>query len=156
MHPRMFQNLLDPADRDALLARVGRLTPESRPLWGRMTVGGMLCHLVDGFDVCTGARKVGNHTSLLSTTLLRFVALTAPIRFPKSTRTAPEMNQEVRGTPPGEFEGDRARLLDTVERFVSGMDPARWHHPLFGRLTRGEWGRWAWRHMDHHLRQFGV
>jgi hypothetical protein len=30
------------------------------------------------------------------------------------------------------------------------------HHPLFGPLTRAEWGRWGLRHADHHLRQFGA
>ena len=29
-------------------------------------------------------------------------------------------------------------------------------HPKFGPLTQSEWGRLAWKHRDHHLRQFGV
>lgn len=29
-------------------------------------------------------------------------------------------------------------------------------HPAFGRMRRADWGIWAWRHLDHHLRQFGA
>jgi len=41
-----------------------------------------------------------------------------------------------------------------IERVKGGAEGAA--HPLFGRLTTAEWGRWGYRHMDHHLRQFGV
>jgi hypothetical protein len=61
----------------------------------------------------------------------------------------------VPGAP--DFEADRARLVSLVTRLgdtpSAGMGPA---HPLFGPLTWREWGALAHKHMDHHLRQFGV
>ena len=43
-----------------------------------------------------------------------------------------------------------------VGRFVAAAGRDMDRHPMFGDLTRGEWGRWGYRHMDHHLTQFGV
>ena len=38
------------------------------------------------------------------------------------------------------------------ETGVVTQDP----HPFFGRMTGEEWDRLLWKHLDHHLRQFGV
>lgn len=151
-----MRTLTDPADRAALLERVGRLTAESTPLWGRMTVGGMLCHLTDAFRSCMGELPVRDYSSFRMRTLYRWIALTLPLPFPKGVPTAAEFDQDREGTRPEEFEADRDRLVETATRFVDALDPDQWRHPAFGPLTRGEWGRWGWRHMDHHLRQFGV
>ena len=67
----------------------------------------------------------------------------------------PEMDQRAGGTPPGEFRRDRAELVDLLRRFAARE--ADWpRHPLFGTMNRDDWSRWAWRHTDHHLRQFGA
>ena len=42
-----------------------------------------------------------------------------------------------------------------MERFAVQRSSPFPRHPLFGRMTNGEWGRWGYRHVDHHLRQFG-
>jgi hypothetical protein len=54
------------------------------------------------------------------------------------------------------FEQDVAKLAEVTEEFVSRIDPVAMHHPAMGRLSAAEWGRWGYRHMDHHLRQFGL
>jgi hypothetical protein len=62
----------------------------------------------------------------------------------------------LRPDAPDDFARDVAELGSLLDRFAAA-DPAALHpHPVFGRLSRGEWGRWAWRHTDHHLRQFGA
>ncbi len=48
------------------------------------------------------------------------------------------------------------RLHATMRDFVDRLDETTMRHPVFGLMTRAQWGRWAYRHMDHHLRQFGV
>ncbi|MEX2471842.1 MAG: DUF1569 domain-containing protein [Gemmatimonadota bacterium] len=149
-------NLLDASTRSATFARLDALDPDSDRRWGRMNVGGMLCHLTDSFLACMGERETGDRTSIVSKTVMRFIAVSTPLPWPKGLPTLPEGDQEKQGTPPGLFEADRARLREVTERFLDELDGARYFHPLFGRMRRGEWGRWAWRHMDHHFRQFGV
>ena len=65
--------------------------------------------------------------------------------FPEGTRTAADFAADLRS-----LEAATARFLEAVEK---GTLPP---HYLFGMLTRAQWGRWAYRHMDHHLRQFGL
>ena len=74
--------------------------------------------------------------------------------FPKGAPTAPELLQ---GVPSDDFETDKARLGELLTRIAhgphEGPGPA---HPLFGALSRQEWGVATYKHTDHHLRQFGV
>ena len=68
--------------------------------------------------------------------------------------TAPEF----RVTEPREFAREHAALRALVERFGRGGPAAltKHRHPFFGRLTDDEWQALQWRHLDHHLRQFGA
>jgi hypothetical protein len=152
-----MNTILDPRTHDEILRRIDALTPESRRQWGRMSVGGMVCHLNDAFEMVLGEREASLRPTLLFRTVVRFVAFSTPLPWPKGSPTAPEADQEQKGTPPGDFEADREKLRVLVERFTAAAKAdALAPHPLFGRLSRGEWGRWAYRHTDHHLRQFGV
>jgi hypothetical protein len=56
-----------------------------------------------------------------------------------------------------DFDRDVAALEATVERLMSRAGQGGWpSHPDFGEMSEDDWFRWAWLHMDHHLRQFGV
>ena len=55
---------------------------------------------------------------------------------------------------PTALEGDRTRTIQLLRRFAS-PDARCVAHPIFGPLTRDEWMVWGYRHVDHHLRQFG-
>jgi hypothetical protein len=69
----------------------------------------------------------------------------------------PEVDQEIGGTPPAEFEGDVNELIAIVERFSHSERDFVWHpHPFFGAMKDAHWLRWGYLHMDHHLRQFGM
>jgi hypothetical protein len=48
------------------------------------------------------------------------------------------------------------RLLDSMERFSRGPRDFQFRpHPMFKKMSEGQWMRWGYLHMDHHLRQFG-
>ncbi len=67
------------------------------------------------------------------------------------------MDQEIGGTRPAQFESDREQLLHLMDRFSSQSPAPQFApHPIFGQMTRKELMRWAYLHMDHHLRQFGA
>jgi len=66
-------------------------------------------------------------------------------------------NPRAEGTRPSVFEKDLARVVDGVERIAAAgpgsLIPA---HGFFGSMSVPDWQRWAYRHIDHHLRQFGA
>src|SRR5690349_14639038 len=62
-----------------------------------------------------------------------------------------------RGASVGEWSTSIAELHATLDRFASREGETKWpEHPVFGALTGRAWGALGWRHLDHHLRQFGV
>jgi hypothetical protein len=122
-----------------------------------MTAGQALCHLGDAFHLVMGEAQTDFRADgLFNRTVGRLFALTLPVPWPKGLPTSPEADALQDGTPPGDFAADVARLRDDVERFVARDGRDLPPHPALGSLTRAEWGRWGYRHMDHHLRQFGV
>jgi hypothetical protein len=67
------------------------------------------------------------------------------------------MDQEFGGTKPGDFAADLAELEALLETVTSPASDYEWPvHPIFGRMSQAAWLRWAYRHVDHHLRQFGL
>jgi hypothetical protein len=141
-------------DKNQILGRLQEINPGSERRWGKMTPHQMLCHLADAFRGALGERPAAPRETLLSRTLVRWVALHTPITWPKDVMTLPEVDQYLGGTKPVEFDADRQAVVDLLRRFASqgGSDE---RHPMFGALTRREWQVWGFRHVDHHLRQFG-
>ncbi len=128
--------------------------PDSRRRWGRMSANQMICHLADSFRRTMGEKQAAN---LPPKKLLKWAALWIPIPWPHGFKTMPEMDQEIGGTRPVQFESDRDQMLTLMDRFICEAPvPTFSAHPIFGEMTRKELMRWAYLHMDHHLRQFGA
>jgi hypothetical protein len=116
----------------------------------------MLCHLLDSFRAVIGERTVSSQKHIIPKPILRWLVLQAPFTWAKNLPTRPEVAQDAKGTPPGNFETDRAALLAAIKRFRFAPDARRSPHPVMGELSHEEWMRWGYLHVDHHLRQFGA
>lgn len=143
----------DAAARAGIRRRLERLTPDAPRQWGRMTPHQAVCHLTDGYRMSAGERTPAPGHTAFSRSVMKFVAFYTPLPWPKGVRTLPEADQEHGGTAPGDWAEDLAELLSRIDGF-SPLDGRV--HALFGPLTTAEWHVWAWRHADHHLRQFGL
>ena len=149
-----MKNLGDAPVQQQVKQRLQSLQPDSERRWGRMSSGQMICHLTDSFRRTLGEKQAEN---LPPKKLMKLAALWLPVPWPHGFKTRPEIDQEIGGTPPGQFEADRQQLLAYMDRFTSESPvPAFSAHPIFGVMTRKELMRWAYLHMDHHLRQFGA
>jgi len=152
-----MKSLADPIDLANTLQRLSTLRPDSARVWGRMTPHQMLCHLNDSYLVAMGERPAEWSGNPLTTSVLKWVALYAPLEWPKGVKTGKGVDQDQGGTRPVEFEGDRQRLEQTVRRFTAMPRDFRFaRHPVFGEMSAAQWLRWGYLHADHHFRQFGV
>src|SRR3954462_5871541 len=143
--------------RRELLMRLERLSPESTRQWGRMTTHQMVCHLADACRMALGQTRVSDSTGLAQRSLVKWLALYAPLRWRAGLVTRPEIDQEVAGTRPENFSADVALVAALLIAITSRDRSATWpRHPVFGPLTRAQRLRWAYLHTDHHLRQFGA
>lgn len=149
-----YRSLNTQVNIDELRNRLGQVRPDSVRQWGTMTPHEMLCHLSDSFSMAIGDRPASPAETWLMRTVVKWIALHTAVPWPKGVQTRPEVDPKRQGTPPAEFERDRERVLAQLQRFVQpGTRCCR--HPLFGEMTRAEWLRWGYAHVDHHLRQFG-
>lgn len=153
-----MKSLARPADAEEVLQRLRRLHPESPRRWGRMSAHQMVCHLGDAFRVAMGEMPSSDRASFPYRTIVKWVALYAPVRWPSGIPTTPELDQSAgSGTPPGDFATDVARVEALVGAITAeSVDLGRQRHPLFGAMSHAAWLRWGYLHMDHHLRQFGA
>jgi len=123
-------------------------------LWGVMQVGRMVCHLADSYEVGLGERTVSAVRFPVPRGMLKWLALSVPLRWAKGIKTAPELEVGKGASEPGAFAADKARMLALHDRFVASPKHLGWH-PFFGDMTTADWMRWGYLHSDHHLRQFG-
>ena len=152
-----MKTLARPQDKAEILRRLTNLGPRSARRWGRMSPHQMVCHVADAFRMCLGETPTSRRGGLVHRTLVKWIALYAPLRWPAGILTAPEINQELAGTRPAEFAADVARLEALVELVTAARGHSDWPlHPVFGRMSGAAWLRWGYLHMDHHLRQFGA
>lgn len=139
------------ADRAAIVTRLRALTPTTQPLWGTLTAPRLLCHLADQLRVGLGDLQARPRGSFATRTLLKWVVVYTTMRAPPGrVQTLPEMLT----TTPTTWEADLRACEQLVERLATATSTPP--HPAFGALSPSGWGRLTWKHLDHHLRQFGV
>ena len=146
------ESFVEPLER-----RISLLNADTPRRWGKMTAHEMVCHLSDSFSAMLGERPVSEPVSWspLRRRITRYIALQTPLPWPKGVPTLPEVNPHIGGTRPTQFDLDRAQLTALLRRFV--MPGTRYAaHPMFGTMSRELWMIWTFRHVDHHLRQFGL
>jgi hypothetical protein len=143
-------------DRAEILHRLRSVRPESVRRWGRMSAHQMVCHLSDSLRMVTGHKPVSQATGPLQRTIVKWIVLYLPVRWPAGILTRPEIDQELAGTRPVDFAADVAQLEALVDLVTTPTRSFDWQlHPIFGRMSEAAWLRWGYLHMDHHLRQFG-
>jgi hypothetical protein len=144
-------------DRADILRRLKTVGPDSTRRWGRMSAHQMICHLSDSFLAVTGRKAMSMATGPLQRTVIKWAALYLPMPWPEGYPTRPEIDQTLGGTQPSDFATDVALLESLCIQFTADMSAAaEYQHPVFGAMSASEWLRWAYLHMDHHLRQFGA
>jgi len=155
--PTRMKTLARERCRAEIVGRLRTVRPETPRRWGRMSAHQMVCHLGDSFRMVIGRKPVSDATGRLQRTVVKWIALYLPLRWPPGILTRPEIDQHGGGTKPVEFAADVAELETLLQLFAAREQELGWPaHPIFGRMSRAAWLRWGYRHMDHHLRQFGA
>jgi hypothetical protein len=122
-----------------------------------MSAHQMVCHLSDSFRMAIGRKPVSADSTTLRRTIVKWIVLYLPLPWPAGILTRPEIDQEIGGTRPGDFKRDIADLEALLVAVTTEERNFVWQtHPLFGRMSEAHWLRWAYLHVDHHLRQFGA
>ena len=152
-----MKSLARERDRAEIQRRLKSVTTESQRRWGRMSVHQMVCHLADTFRMALGHKAATAPCGLLQRTVIKWMALYAPLRWPPGITTSPELDQlGVIATPPTDFAADLAQVEALMRLMIAETRSLTLPHPVFGPMSEAAWLRWGYLHTDHHLRQFGA
>jgi hypothetical protein len=149
-----MNNLFNPSDTTAILARIEKLTPTAQKQWGKMNVNQMLAHCNASLETAMGL----HNPERLGFIGRFFGKLMKPkffseVPFPKNSAT--DKSYIIKGNP--DFETEKTKVIQQIKAFSAGGPAKCTTHPqaFFGPLTPEEWALMQWKHFDHHLRQFG-
>jgi hypothetical protein len=150
-----MRNLYEPADAEEIKERLATLRAENKEQWGGMNAAQAVAHCAASLEWAVGDRVPPR--MLLASLLGRMIkdkvlGNDAPLR--RNSPTA----KDLLVADERDLDTERKRLLALIDRFVEGGPAActTHKHSFFGRLTPEEWATLMYKHLDHHLRQFGV
>jgi hypothetical protein len=154
-----MESMFETARVEELKQRLARLRPDSERQWGTMTAAQAVAHCSKGIEMAVG--EIRPPLALAGRLLGRVIKPMALREGEPMRRNSPTSKELIVGIGIGDdrdLDAERERLRGLIDRFA-GAGPAgctSHPHPFFGRLTPDEWGVLMYKHLDHHLRQFGV
>jgi hypothetical protein len=147
-----MDSIFDKTGNAAIIARINTLTTESKALWGKMTVDQMCKHCTSAINVAFGKQDVKVNF------LIRFLGKMLKDKvfnseFKKNSPTA----KEFVFTNQYDLEISKKEFVESFSLFAQGHQAIKViDHPFWGKMTYEDWDKLMWRHVDHHLKQFGV
>ena len=146
------KNLFEQAVKQEIINRINKLNPQSQRQWGKMDVAQMLAHLQPAIRIAYGTHQPKGSFLLRLIGPLFKSKLWDEKPYKQSLPTDPTF--VMTGTEK-DFEKEKAVLIELVNNFNETSIQGE-QHPVFGKLTKHNWSKATWKHLDHHLRQFGV
>jgi hypothetical protein len=145
------KDMFDPVVKQDIIDRINLLIPGTRRRWGKMNVAQMLSHVQLPINCAYGTHKVkGSFILKLLGPLFKSVLYNEK-PYKQGLPTDPTYVV----VDAKEFEIEKQSLLDLVNKF-SPETVILENHPVWGKMTKDQWSKATWKHLDHHLKQFGV
>ena len=150
-----MKNLFEGARVEEVKERIARLRPDSQRQWGKMNAAQAVAHCSAGLELAVGDRIPPR--LLLGRIIGRIVKPMALGNDEPMRRNSPTVKDLV-VQDERDLGTERERLCGLINRFAAAGPAGCTTHPhsFFGRLTPEEWATLMYKHLDHHLRQFGV
>ena len=149
-----MKNLFQPEAVVEVISRVDTLQPATQRLWGKMNVAQMMAHCSAALDMASGQLNLPRMFigRLIGPFIKPIYSNDKP--FSQNNPTDPQLVV----SDQRDFLREREQLKVKVRQFHEGGEAkcTRHPHPFFGSLTPPEWGIGMYKHLDHHLRQFGA
>ncbi len=149
-----MKNLFDAGVYNEITERINKLTPQSQRQWGKMNVAQMLAHCKEAFKVPLSDKKMPRIFLGLLVGWMVKAKLYNDSPWKRNLPTAPNfIIKDER-----DFEKEKKELTSLINQFYTGGpgNVGRFPHPMFGSFTSEQWGKSMYKHLDHHLQQFGV
>jgi len=148
-----MKNILNDQNYSEIRNRIQILSATNPQCWGKMKIEQMLVHCTRQLKLAVGEISSDPQgASFLRTRLGKWI-LFSSIPWPKGAETPAEMNAKLASFSLNDIEIEKSELLHYLEK--AREQEQLMPHPFFGELNRKEWARLIYKHLDHHLKQFG-
>lgn len=150
----MNKTILNPSSVEEIILRIGDLKADQSPLWGKMTATEMLVHCNLAHQSIMKA-PLPTEKVKFKQRIFKFIFFRVRKEFPKLARGPKRFDMKGK-VDDVLFLEEKSKFVHIVGKFSKLENPMQGAHPAFGPLRNQDWGIFVWRHLDHHLRQFGV
>ncbi len=149
------ENIFSPSTAEKFTARINKLSATSSPEWGKMDVSQMMAHCNVSYEMAFDEnykKSNGFLRFILKNLVKKGLVDENPLK--KNSSTATEMLVKTSKN----FESEKTKLVENVNHLVKKGENYfdMKDHPGFGVMTKNEWNNFYYKHLDHHLTQFGV
>ncbi|WP_250432976.1 DUF1569 domain-containing protein [Hanstruepera flava] len=135
-------------------ARIELLQENQNPKWGKMNASQMLAHCKFPLQVALGELALEKPNVFKR---LLFSMFKSSLYDDKAWKQSLPTTKEFVVSSDKNFRNEKTDLLEEIEKFHTKKDQTEWPpHPMFGYFTQDQWGKMQYKHLDHHLNQFGV
>ncbi|ANE52349.1 DUF1569 domain-containing protein [Flavisolibacter tropicus] len=148
-----MKSLFDKTAATEITQRIEKLTSTTPAQWGKMNVGQMMAHCGIALELYFGQKTIKRPLIGILIGGIAKKQMLSNKPWAKNLPTAKELIPSANT----DFENEKKQLLYWLNRFVqqgSALPPVP--HPFFGKMTTNDWGLHQYKHLDHHLTQFGV
>ncbi len=151
-----MKNLFDATVANEVKTRLGQLNSQSVRHWGKMTPAQMLAHCSVSMQWAVGelVPEKGSLPARLMGRLVKPMLFRNEDPLRKNSPTAKSLIV----ADERDLDEERDRLSELIDKFAAGgaAGCTRNPHSFFGKMIPEEWSILMYKHLDHHLRQFGV
>ncbi len=152
----MIKNIFDKQVSDEIIKRINTLEPNSKPIWGTMSVDQMLAHCNVTYKYTYKPEQFKKPNFLMKFLLKSFIKkiVVSEKLYGKNRRTAPYFII----TETKDFEKEKQFLTENIHKtqLLGSKHFEGLENFSFGKMTSSEWNNLFYKHLDHHLKQFGV
>jgi hypothetical protein len=152
MQQRM-KTIFDRPTREELIQRINKLNENSVGLWGQMNIFQMLKHCTLWQEMILGKTQYKQHfIGRLFGKIMLKNAVKDDTPMKRGTPTIPAFKNLERT---GNVEAQKQQWISLIAEHAAFQNQD-FIHPFFGKMTKEQIGFHAYKHIDHHLRQFNV
>jgi hypothetical protein len=146
-----MKSVLEPRAFEEIKTRLHNFTESSPRQWGKMTPGQTMKHCQAPLEIMLGKNDYGLKPNWLVNVLFK-KSMYNDKPWRKNLPTAKVMKQ----TEDRDFKTEKEKLISLLDELKAQPQKEWGKHPSFGYFTNEQWGQMQYKHLDHHLRQFGL
>jgi hypothetical protein len=145
-----MKTIFNKETRDELISRINTLNEKSTAQWGKMNVYQMMKHCTLWDEMIFGEKQ---YKQMFMGRLFGKMALKNMLKDDKPVRRNSPTVTGFAVSENGDYRSERTKWINLLNRYEHFSNNA-FVHPFFGKMTKEQVGRLAYKHIDHHLRQF--